>query len=266
MRKRAKKMPDIKLFKGDALEILPSLEERSVDLIFADPPYNLSGANHLTCKSGKLAPCDKGIWDQIEDIHEFNKRWIEECVRILKDDGTIWISGTLHNHPSIGMILKQLKLWIINDIIWFKPNAPPLIQKNRFVPSTELIWVASKSKRYYFNYEMATYLGQGKQMRNLWEIPAERHKTPHPTEKPEKLLERIILIGSKEGDTILDPFMGSGTTGVVAKRFNRNFIGIEIDEEYFQIAQKRIESTKVEENFLKFLKNLTPKEKAKLGF
>lgn len=266
MEKRAKKMPDIKLFRGDALEILPSLEERSVDLIFADPPYNLSGTNHLTCKSGKLAPCDKGTWDQIEDIHEFNKRWIEECVRVLKDEGTIWISGTLHNHPSIGMILKQLNLWIINDIIWFKPNAPPLIQKNRFVPSTELIWVASKSKRYYFNYEMATYLGQGKQMRNLWEIPAERHKTPHPTEKPEKLLERIILVGSREGDTILDPFMGSGTTGVVAKRFNRNFIGIEIEEEYFQIAQRRIESTKVEENFLKFLKNIISKEKAKLGF
>jgi DNA modification methylase len=120
----------------------------------------------------------------------------------------------LHNHPSIGVVLKKLNLWIINDIIWFKPNAPPLIQKNRFVPSTELIWVSGKSKQYYFNYEMAVRLNNGKQMRNLWEIPAERHKTPHPTEKPEKLLERIILIGSKEGDVILDPFMVSGTTGV----------------------------------------------------
>lgn len=139
--------------------------------------------------------------------------------------------------------MKELNLWIINDIIWFKPNSPPLIVKNRLVPSTELIWVASKSKKYFFNYDVAVKLNKGKQMKNLWVIPAERHKTPHPTEKPEKLLERIILIGSKEGDIVLDPFMGSGTTGVVAKRLNRNFIGIEIDENYFELARKRIELT-----------------------
>ncbi|MGC9049279.1 MAG: DNA-methyltransferase, partial [Patescibacteria group bacterium] len=155
---------------------------------------------------------------------------------------------------------------MINDIIWFKPNAPPLIQKNRFVPSTELIWVASKSKQYYFNYEMAVKLSNGKQMRNLWEIPAERHKTSHPTEKPEKLLERIILIGSKEGDTILDPFMGSGTTGVVAKRLNRDFIGIEIDENYFEIAQKRIDTTQTENNLVKFLEKLTSNNLIQLNF
>ena len=257
LKKRSLKMPEIKLLKGDVLETLNQLDSKSVDLIFADPPYNLSGENYLTCKSGKVAKCNKGSWDQIENIHEFNRKWVEECVRVLKDDGTIWISGTLHNHPSIGVVLKKLNLWIINDIIWFKPNAPPLIQKNRFVPSTELIWVASKSKRYFFNYETATKLSNGKQMRNLWEIPAERHKTPHPTEKPEKLLERIILIGSKEGDTILDPFMGSGTTGVVAKRFNRNFIGIEIDDEYFEIAQKRIERTLTEQNLIEFLEKST---------
>lgn len=260
--KRLSKMSDIKLFKGNALEILKQLEPKSVDLIFADPPYNLSGENYLTCRSGRIAKCNKGSWDQIENIHEFNKKWIKECVRVLKDEGTIWISGTLHNHPSIGVALKELNLWIINDIIWFKPNAPPLIQKNRFVPSTELIWVASKSKRYYFNYEMSVKLSNGKQMRNLWVIPAERHKTSHPTEKPEKLLERIILIGSKEGDIILDPFMGSGTTGVVAKRLNRNFIGIEIDENYFEIAQKRIESTLTEHNLIEFIektnKHATP--------
>lgn len=265
LEKRLSKMSNIKLFKGDALEILKQLEPKSVDLIFADPPYNLSGENYLTCKSGKIAKCDKGSWDKIENIHEFNRKWIKECIRLLKDDGTIWISGTLHNHPSIGVILKQLNLWIINDIIWFKPNAPPLIQKNRFVPSTELIWVASKSKRYYFNYEMAVKLSNGKQMRNLWEIPAERHKTPHPTEKPEKLLERIILIGSKEGGIILDPFMGSGTTGVVAKRLNRDFIGIEIDEKYYDIAKKRIENTPIENNLVKFLENLVNKNTLQLN-
>lgn len=162
----------------------------------------------------------------------------------------------MHNHPSIGVTLKKLNLWIINDIIWFKTNAPGLIQKNRFVPSTELIWVASKSKQYYFNYEMAVKLNNGKQMRNLWDIPAEKHKTPHPTEKPERLLERIVLIGSKEESIILDPFMGSGTTGVVAKRFNRNFIGIEIDDKYFEIAKERIEKTAVEYNMIEFLEKL----------
>jgi len=257
LEKRLPKMSEIKLFKGDALEILKHLEAKSVNLIFADPPYSLSGENYLTCKSGKIAKCDKGSWDQIENIYEFNEKWIKECIRVLKDNGTIWISGTLHNHPSIGVVLKKLNLWIINDIIWFKPNAPPLIQKNRFVPSTELIWVSGKSKQYYFNYEMAVRLNNGKQMRNLWEIPAERHKTPHPTEKPEKLLERIILIGSKEGDVILDPFMGSGTTGVVAKRLNRDFIGIEIDDKYFEIAQKRIEKASTERNLIEFLEKST---------
>jgi len=259
-------MVNIKLLKGDALQLLKEIESKSADLIFADPPYNLSGENHLTCKSGKIAVCNKGSWDQIENVREFNRKWIKECIRVLKDDGTIWISGTLHNHPSIGVILKELNLWIINDIIWFKPNAPPLIRKNRFVPSTELIWVASKSKRYYFDYEIAKRLNNGKQMRNLWIIPAERHITSHPTEKPEKLLERIVLIGSKEGDTVFDPFMGSGTTGVVAKCLSRNFIGIEIDNIYFEIAKKRIENTTIAYDLFKFSEETQSNNKTQLSF
>ena len=194
----------------------------------------------MTYSSGRVAICNKGKWDQIDNIHEFNMNWVKACVRVLRDSGTIWISGTLHNHPSIGVVLKKLGLWIINDIIWFKPNATPLLQKTRLAPSTELIWLASKSKKYYFNYELAKDINGGKQMRNLWILPATRHITTHPTEKPESLLERIILIGSREDDTILDPFMGSGTTGVVAKRLGRNFIGIEIDDSYFEIANTRI--------------------------
>jgi len=221
---------------------------KSVNLIFADPPYNLSGKNHLTCKNGKVAVCNKGKWDKIKDIHKFNKQWLEVCIRVLRDDGTIWISGTLHNHPSIGVLLKELGLWIINDIIWYKPNAAPLLQGNRLAPSTELIWLASKSKNYFFNYELARQLNGGKQMRNLWTLHASRHLTNHPTEKPENLLQRIILIGSKEGDTILDPFMGSGTTGVMAKRLGRNFIGIEIDQSYFEMAAQRIEKAAREPN------------------
>ncbi len=238
-------MAKIELQQGDCIELMRSLETNSIDLIFADPPYNLSGEGYLTTQNGKVAKLHKGNWDVIDDIHLFNEKWIKECVRILSEDGTIWISGTLHNHPSVGVILKKLGLWIINDVIWYKRNSTPLLSKNRLAPSTELIWVASKTKKYFFNYELAKQLNGGKQMKNLWEINAEKHKTIHPTEKPETLLERIILIASKEGNTVLDPFMGSGTTGVVAKRLNRNFIGFEIDQKYFEIAKKRIYNTDI---------------------
>ena len=219
-------------------------------MIFADPPYNLSGKDFITVKSGKPVTCDKGQWDVIDDIHVFNRDWIKECIRVLSDTGTIWISGTLHNHPSVGSILKELDLWIINDIIWFKRNATPLLSKNRFAPSTELIWLASKTKKYYFDYDTAKEINGGKQMKNLWDLPAERHLTEHPAEKPETLLERIILVGSKIGDTVFDPFMGSGTTGAVAKKLKRSFIGIEIDDNYFKIAKNRINKSFTENNLL----------------
>ncbi|MBD3390683.1 MAG: site-specific DNA-methyltransferase [Chitinivibrionales bacterium] len=225
---------------GDALALLDRLDPGSIDLVFADPPYNLSGTNHQTCRGGKMRACNKGEWDQIDDIHGFNRAWIEACMRVMKPGATIWISGTLHNHPVIGVVLKELGLWIINDVVWYKRNAPPLMQRNRLVPSTELIWVAAKSKKYYFDYDLARRINGGKQMRNLWEINAQRHITSHPTEKPESLLERIVLIGSKEGDLVVDPFLGSGTTGVVAKRLGRKFIGFEIDESYFAEAENRI--------------------------
>jgi site-specific DNA-methyltransferase (adenine-specific) len=238
-------MNKIELQQGNCIELMQSLKTNSIDLIFADPPYNLSGDGYLTTQNGKVAKLHKGNWDVIDDIHLFNEKWIKECIRILSEEGTIWISGTLHNHPSVGVILKKLGLWIINDVIWYKRNSTPLLSKNRLAPSTELIWVASKTKKYFFNYDLAKKLNGGKQMKNLWEINAEKHKTIHPTEKPETLLERIILIASKEGDTVLDPFMGSGTTGVVAKRLNRKFIGFEIDSKYFEIAKNRIYNTDV---------------------
>ncbi len=235
-------MNKIKIIKGDCLKLLKNLDDGSVDLIFADPPYNLSGKKNQTVKSGKMTTLYKGDWDVVEDIHKFNYEWISECIRVLKDSGTIWISGTLHNHPSIGVTLKTLDLWIVNDVIWYKRNAPPLLSKTRLAPSTELIWIASKSKKYFFDYDLAKILNGGKQMRNMWEINTQRHLTEHPTEKPENLLERIILLGSKPGDTILDPFSGSGTTGVVAKRLNRNYIGLEIDEKFVKISRNRIKS------------------------
>ena len=135
-------------------------------------------------------------------------------------------------------------MWIVNDIVWFKPNATPLLQTTRLAPAIELIWLGAKSKKYYFDYDLAKKLNGGKQMRNMWQINAQRHKTKHPTEKPEILLERIISIGSKKKARILDPFMGSGTTGVVAKALGRKFVGIENDKEYFTAAKKRIKNTK----------------------
>jgi len=236
-------MCQITLKLGNCLDLLKNVASKSVQQIFADPPYNLSGDNFQTTKSGKRTTCNKGVWDVINDVdafNDFNIAWINECKRVLADNGTIWISGTLHNHPLIGVILKQLDFWLINDIIWYKRNAAPLLAANRLAPSTELIWLASKSKKYFFDYKTAKDLNGGKQMRNLWEINAQRHKTKHPTEKPETLLERIILLGSKQGDTVLDPFMGSGTTGVVARNLKRDFIGFELCANYFAIAEHRI--------------------------
>lgn len=240
------------IIEGNCIDKLKDIGMESVDLIFADPPYNLSGNNCLTVHSGKPVTCHKGVWDEIDDIHQFNLKWVNECKRVLKPSGTLWISGTLHNHPSIGMALKELGWWIINDIIWYKPNATPLLSCNRFVPSTELIWVASKTKKYYFNYALAKEINNFKQMRNLWTISAKRHVTPHPTEKPEELLERILRIGSKEGNTVLDPFMGSGTTGVVAQKLRRNFIGIEINAEYLSYARKRLKLYSAENDSICF--------------
>lgn len=225
---------------GDALKELESIPSESVDMIFADPPYNLSGKGTLTVHAGKPVECNKGEWDQIDNFEEFCFKWLTECKRILKPKATIWISGTLHSHPMIGYLLKKLDMWIINDIIWYKPNAPPQLQPNRCAPCTELIWFASRSKKYYFDYDMGKIINGGKQLRSLWQINAKRHITKHPTEKPEILLKRILLLGSKENDIVLDPFLGSGTTAVVAKRLNRRFIGIEINKEYIEMANERI--------------------------
>ena len=237
-------MKNIELKLGDCNKVLKKVKAKSIDMIFADPPYNLSGKTHLTVKSGRPVPGNKGDRDMIDDYEKFTAEWMAECIRVLKDNGTIWISGTLHSHPTVGVMLKKLGMWIVNDIVWFKPNATPLLQTTRLAPSIELIWLAAKSKKYYFDYPLAKEINGGKQMRNMWQIPAQRHKTKHPTEKPEILLERIIAIGSKKGDRILDPFMGSGTTGVVAKALGRKFLGIENDKEYFADAQERINNTK----------------------
>ncbi|SKA98297.1 site-specific DNA-methyltransferase (adenine-specific) [Caloramator quimbayensis] len=237
-----------KLILGDCINILNDLEEKSVNMIFADPPYKLSNGG-ITCKSGKMACVDKGEWDKSSGLykdHEFNKQWLKKCDRVLNDNGTIWISGTYHIIHSIAFALMEMNYYIINEIIWYKPNAAPNMGCRCFTASHEtLIWAKkSKKAKHTFNYNSMKELNGGKQMRSLWEIPTTpaREKTlgSHPTQKPKELLYRCIISCTKEGDIVLDPFCGSGTTGVVAIENGRNFIGIDTEKEYLELTKKRI--------------------------
>jgi len=232
------------------------LPSDSVDMIFADPPYNLSN-DGFTCHAGRAVSVNKGQWDRshgIEKDFEFHKEWIAACRRVLKPDGTIWISGTYHSIYSCGFALQLLGYHILNDICWFKPNASPNLSCRYFTASHEtLLWARKlKKAKHTFNYEIMknrSFPGDilkapRRQMRSVWSIPTprrdEKRHGKHPTQKPEGLLERIILSSTNEGELVLDPFMGSGTTGVVALRHARRFLGIENEPKYFAIARKRL--------------------------
>jgi len=242
------KNEDFMLMQGNALSLLNEIPSESVDMIFADPPYFLSNGG-VTCKSGKMVSVDKAEWDKGKDLvekHNFNKQWLGECRRILKPDGTIWISGTMHNIFSIGMALEQLEFRILNNITWYKPNASPNLSCRFFTHSTENIIWASKSKKakHTFNYQLIKERNNNKQKRDVWTIPvtpkSQKKHGKHPTQKPIQLLEEIILSSTKEGDIILDPFNGSGTTGVVALKYLRKYIGIDIESTYLDISIKRM--------------------------
>lgn len=242
------------IIQGDSFKLLAKIKSESIDTIFADPPYFLSN-NGVTCQSGRMVSVNKGEWDkigstsmQIADKHKFNRKWIRLCKRVLKLNGSIWISGTLHNIYSIGMALEQEGFKIINNIIWQKTNPPPNLACKCFTHSTEtILWArkADKNAKHYFNYELMKEQNGGKQMKDVWNgsltKPSEKKEGKHPTQKPEYLLERIIKASTRPGDIILDPFCGSGTTGVVANRFDRFFIGIDIEEEYLKITKARLE-------------------------
>jgi len=248
------------LYKSDCIEVLNILEENSIDMIFADPPYNLSN-NGFTCKSGKMVSVNKGDWDisnGIQNDFEFHLKWIEACKRVLKPNGTIWISGTYHSIYACGFALQLLNYHILNDISWFKPNAAPNLSCRFFTASHEnIIWARkSKKAKHTFNYESMKYAKwhetdfikkEDKQMRSVWSITSpkkeEKKFGKHPTQKPEQLLERIILASTNEQETILDPFNGSGTSGIVAKKLNRNYIGIDLDKEFLDISIKRYLNT-----------------------
>ena len=238
------------LILGDSLKILKNIEPKSIDMIFADPPYFLSG-DGISCSGGKMVSVNKGAWDKsisIEEKHKFNRKWIRLCYQILKDNGTIWISGTMHNIYSIGMALEQEGFKIINNITWRKLNPPPNISCRAFVHSTEtILWAKKdiKKVKYKFNYELMKKLNNGKQMKDVWETSltkqSEKKCGKHPTQKPIELLEKIILGSTDEGDLILDPFNGSGTTGIVASKLNRKYIGIEKEKEYLDLTIRRKE-------------------------
>lgn len=243
------------LYFGDALEILDQFESEKFDLIFADPPYFLSN-DGITCQSGKMVSVNKGIWDKsmgFEEDVKFMNDWLKACRRILTKNGSIWISGTLHAIYKVGYLLEKNGYDLINDIVWYKPNAPPNLSCKYFTHSHELLLWARKSdkSRHTFNYEKMKFWNnpkdklknKDKQMRSVWSIPllpkAEKEFGKHPTQKPIELLNRIVNSSSNEGDWILDPFIGSGTTGIVCSALNRKFIGIDNNKEYLDLAIKR---------------------------
>jgi site-specific DNA-methyltransferase (adenine-specific) len=238
----------IKIYQGDCLEILAAIPESCVDLIFADPPYFLSN-NGITCHAGRMVSVNKGDWDRSRGPaanHEFNSAWLAACQRVLKPDGTIWVSGTSHVIHSVGFAMQQLGFKLLNDISWVKPNPPPNLSCRYFTHATEtIIWAAKDSKsRHTFNYARMKEINGGRQMKSVWEIfpPAKDEKRfgKHPAQKPIALLERILLAASNEGDLVLDPFLGGGTTLVSALRLSRRAVGCELDISSITLAIRRI--------------------------
>lgn len=239
-----------KLILGDSFKELKKVESNSIDFIFADPPYFLSG-NGITCSSGKMTSVNKGKWDEEINLQEklkFNDKWLKECFRILKDNGTIAISGTFHNIYTIGVSLEKNKFDIINNITWQKNNPPPNISCRALTHSTEtVLWAKKKGTKHQFNYDLMKEINGGKQMKDVWTFPltkpSEKKFGKHPTQKPLALLERLILLSTNEDALVLDPFSGSGTTGVACKKLNRRYIGIEKEEEYMNLSIERIKGT-----------------------
>lgn len=238
----------IRLLKGDCIEILNQATENSVEMIFADPPYFLSNGG-ITCHAGRMVSVDKGKWDKskgVRENHEFNLEWLKACKRVLKPNGTIWVSGTTHIIYSIGFAMQELGFKILNDIVWYKRNAPPNLSCRYFTHSTEIVLWAAKSKKskHYFNYKLMKEMNKGKQMRNVWEIntpkPVEKIFGKHPTQKSLELLTRILLASTQQGDLVLDPFCGSSTTGVATVLLDRKYVGIDSEKEYLELSKKRL--------------------------
>jgi len=255
-----KKLPLDQVIHGDCLEILETLPEKSVDLVFADPPYNLQLQQDLWRPNMTRVDAVDDGWDRFADFAEYDRfthTWLQACRRVLKDSGTLWVIGSYHNIYRVGRVLMDLGYWILNDVVWIKTNPMPNFRGVRFTNAHEtLIWVQkNKGARYTFNYQTMKSLNDGLQMRSDWILPIcngkERLKIngskAHATQKPEALLYRIILSSSNPGDVVLDPFFGTGTTGAVAKKLHRHWLGIEQDEGYIRIARERVAAIQPED-------------------
>lgn len=238
------------LIHADSFDFLKKIKPESMDMVFADPPYFLSNGG-FSNSGGHVVSVNKGDWDKggtLEEKHEFNRQWLRLVKPLLKPNGTIWVTGTLHNIYSVGMALDQEGYKILNNITWQKTNPAPNLSRRYFTHSTEtVLWARKNDKKakHYYNYDLMREINGGKQMKDVWTgsltKQSEKWAGKHPTQKPEYLLERIILAASQEGDWVLDPFAGSGTTNVVAQRLGRKSIGIEQELEYLEIAKKRLE-------------------------
>jgi modification methylase len=252
-----RELPLDTILQGDCIAEMARLPDKSVDMIFADPPYNLQlGGDLFRPEGGKVDACDDD-WDKFDSLAAydgFTRDWLDQARRILKDNGTIWVIGSYHNIYRVGALLQDADFWILNDIVWRKTNPMPNFRGTRFTNAHEtLIWCAKDEKaRYTFNYRAMKALNDDLQMRSDWLLPicsgGERVKgddgsKAHPTQKPEALLYRILLACTKPGNVVLDPFFGTGTTGAVARRLGRKWIGIERETAYVKVAHERIAST-----------------------
>ncbi len=240
---------------GDCVERMSELAPKSVDLVFADPPYNLQLEHELHRPNNSRVDGVDDDWDRFDGFaayDDFTRRWLEAARRVLKDTGTLWVIGSYHNIYRVGATLQDLGFWVLNDIIWRKTNPMPNFRGRRFANAHEtLIWASSsaKAKGYTFNYDALKVFNDDLQMRSDWLLPictgeerlkSETGQKVHPTQKPESLLYRVLLGTTKPGDLVLDPFFGTGTTGAVAKRLGRHYIGVERQADYIAVAEKRL--------------------------
>lgn len=268
------------IYHADCIEAMAQLSEKSIDMIFADPPYNLQLQGELRRPDDSQVEGVTADWDQFSSFQEyddFTRSWLKACRRLLKDQGTIWVIGSYHNIFRVGFIMMELGFWILNDVIWHKTNPMPNFRGTRFQSATETMIWAKKStaqKKYYFNYHAMKNLNEDKQMQNVWHIPIcqgeERQKINgrkvHPTQKPEQLLYRVIAAATKPGHVILDPFMGTGTTAVVAKKMARRFIGFEQDVNYVEIAKQRLNSMRIDPAAIELFETRNRRDQPRVKF
>ena len=269
-----------KIINGDSLEILKKIPDKTFNLIFADPPYNLQITKNLKRPDNSKVNGVSDEWDHFESLEHYDnfcKTWLTECKRVLKDNGSIWVIGTYHNIFRLGSLIQNLDFWILNDVIWRKNNPMPNFKGTRFTNAHEtLIWASkNKKSKYTFNYQSLKCLNDDLQMRSDWSFPIcngkerlkKNGKKVHSTQKPEALLHRIILAATNKEDLVLDPFLGTGTTAVVAKKLGRKFFGIEKDKKYFKSAFERINKTNViEDNYLDVIQNNKSKPRVPFGY